>query len=150
MNFAPQINSLLTKIKEDLIQDHISKGQVASGQLQDGFRVESSATQGALYGVSYFKYLVTGRGPGKFPPVDKLREWVRVTGMATSAGISENSLAYLIGRKIANEGTDIFQGKRPGIDFDGIVDKNFEEFRERIAKLVVKEQGAKLKKAIES
>lgn len=58
----------------------------------------------------YWKYLEYGRGPGKFPPIDKIREWVRVKPVIPypdSRGRlpSIKQLAFLIARKIAREGT---------------------------------------------
>jgi hypothetical protein len=60
----------------------------------------------------YWKYVEEGRGAGKFPPPDKILEWIRVkpilpTPLANGKLPTEQQLAFLIGRKIANEG---FQG----------------------------------------
>lgn len=57
----------------------------------------------------YWKYVEEGRGAGKFPPPDKILEWIRVkpilpTPLANGKLPTEQQLAFLIGRKIANEG----------------------------------------------
>jgi hypothetical protein len=45
-----------------------------------------------------------GRGAGKFPPVDAMRTWVK--RVLRVKGVREiNSVAYLVGRKIAQNGT---------------------------------------------
>ena len=59
----------------------------------------------------YFKFVENGRGPGKFPPVDKIREWISVKPITPYPGKngkipSVEQLSFLIGRKIATEGTD--------------------------------------------
>ena len=59
----------------------------------------------------YWYYVEHGRRPGKFPPVNKIKEWIRVkpvTPYADSKGRmpTVDQLAFLIGRKIATEGTD--------------------------------------------
>ena len=59
----------------------------------------------------YFRFVEEGRGPGKFPPVDKIREWISVKPISPYPGEngkipSVDQLTYLIGRKIATEGTD--------------------------------------------
>lgn len=57
----------------------------------------------------YWKYIEYGTNP-HFPPVDKIREWIRVKPvlprpLASGKLPTENQLAYLIGRKISRFGT---------------------------------------------
>lgn len=57
----------------------------------------------------YWKYANYGRGPGKFPPLDRIEDWIirrKITPYPTKSGKlpTRKQLAYLIGRKIANEG----------------------------------------------
>lgn len=59
----------------------------------------------------YWIYVENGRGPGKFPPIDKILEWIRVKPVipySDSRGRlpTEEQLAFLIARKIAEQGTD--------------------------------------------
>lgn len=59
----------------------------------------------------YWQHLERGRGPGKFPPVDKIKEWIEVkpvnpTPLSNGKTPSVEQLSFLIGRKIANEGTE--------------------------------------------
>lgn len=59
----------------------------------------------------YWIYVENGRGPGKFPPIDKILEWIRVkpiTPYSDSRGRlpTEEQLAFLIARKIAEQGTE--------------------------------------------
>ena len=59
----------------------------------------------------YWIYVENGRGPGKFPPIDKILEWIRVkpvTPYSDNRGRlpTEEQLAFLISRKIAEQGTD--------------------------------------------
>lgn len=59
----------------------------------------------------YWIYVENGRGPGKFPPIDKILEWIRVKPVipyTDSRGRlpTEEQLAFLIARKIANDGTE--------------------------------------------
>lgn len=58
----------------------------------------------------YFKFVEEGRGPGKFPPVDKINLWISVKPITPYPGKngklpSVEQLSFLIGRKIATEGT---------------------------------------------
>lgn len=57
----------------------------------------------------YWKYIEYGTNP-HFPPVDKIREWIRVKPvlprpLASGKLPTENQLAFLIGRKISKFGT---------------------------------------------
>ena len=57
----------------------------------------------------YWRYIEYGTNP-HFPPVDKIREWIRVKPvlprpLASGKLPTENQLAFLIGRKISKFGT---------------------------------------------
>jgi hypothetical protein len=57
----------------------------------------------------YWKYVEYGRGPGKRPPIDAIENWVRIKPVVPDSrnGRIPNSrqLAFMIARKIGNEGT---------------------------------------------
>jgi len=65
-------------------------------------------------------YRVVGRGEGKFPPLEPLREWVEVK-LGETDPKKIRAIAFLIGRKIANQGTNRFNQKRNyiGLNIDG-------------------------------
>lgn len=59
----------------------------------------------------YYRWVEEGRKPGKFPPVDKILDWIKAKPVLPYPGKNgklptENQLAYLIGRKIATEGIE--------------------------------------------
>lgn len=88
-------------------------------------RVQVTETEGSLYGPDWFQYMIYGRGPGKQPPPDRMLSWVQNNPeLFSGSDISEKSLAFLIGRKIGREGTDIFQGKKKGVDLLGAMENN--------------------------
>ena len=58
---------------------------------------------------SYWRYANYGRSPGKFPPPDKIEDWIirrKITSYPTKSGKTptRKQLTYLISRKIAKEG----------------------------------------------
>lgn len=58
---------------------------------------------------SYWKFANYGRSPGKFPPFDKIEDWIirrKITPYPTRSGKTPTrpQLTYLISRKIAREG----------------------------------------------
>jgi hypothetical protein len=128
---AVAIDKYLNMVKESLTLDQLQKGMKASGQSASTLRVEVSGHEGNLFGAHYIKYQITGRGPGGFPPIDKIVTWLQYKGQTVSGSI--RSVAFLIARKIANEGTDIYQGKRPGLDLKGAAAKHLPELKRDIA-----------------
>lgn len=64
-----------------------------------------------LYLEDYWKYVEEGRKPGKFPPVDKILDWIKIKPVLADKDRNgrvptPKQLAFLIGRKIAEEGID--------------------------------------------
>lgn len=104
--------SIVTELKDAIKNKPVTKyGAVnASGKLYDSIRYEvvNNGETLLIYAEDYIYYLVNGRKPGEMPPKDKIREWIDVKGLQPE-GISKDSLAYLIARKIANEGTEIYK-----------------------------------------
>lgn len=89
-----------------------SSGHNASGTLQNSVQGFVDF-DGRYFSVNlniaeHWKNLEYGRKPGKFPPIDKIREWIRIKPVLPRAINgklpTENQLAYLIGRKIATKG----------------------------------------------
>ena len=83
----------------------------ASGKLSS-FKTEC-VMEGSLFEViftlqDYWKYVENGRRPGKFPPVDAIKNWIQIKPVVPRAingkVPSTDQLAYLIGRKIAIKG----------------------------------------------
>lgn len=90
-----------------------SKGKNASHKLSDSIQAEVRHNGGNFQVVvkleEYWKYVEYGRKPGKFPPPDKIREWVEIKPviprpMKNGKLPTIEQLTYLIGRKIAIKG----------------------------------------------
>jgi len=112
------------------------------------FRMEVTQIEGTLYGPDWFQYMIYGRGPGKQPPPDRIRAWVERNESLFGSDISVDSLTFLIGRKIGREGTDIFQGKKKGVDLLGAMEKNMPELLEGISEELTEKINTGFKKAI--
>lgn len=86
---------------------------VASGELINSvrylFQHNGSRYEVSLQLSDYWKYVENGRRSGKFPPVDKILNWIRVKPVLprpyNGKLPTEQQLAFLISRKIAREGT---------------------------------------------
>lgn len=102
------VASELEALKQRIIENHRSAGQVASGRTIASLKVEITEDGGVLWGRSPFGTLETGRKPGKVPAGfwKIIRQWMDDKGIQVE---KPDSFAYLVARKIANEGTQLFR-----------------------------------------
>lgn len=85
----------------------------ASGALAQSARYEvrydGTSYEIGLWLEDYWKYVENGRKAGKFPPLSKIEQWIKVKPVMPRAYNgklpTEKQLTFLIGRKIAEEGT---------------------------------------------
>lgn len=146
------ISQFFDRVINGLRDDAQSKGQkfpVSSMEKKD-----VTNEGGQLFGADYIKYLVFGRSPGKFPPPDKMLKFVQdnpdifAAAKAVFKNLTEKGLAYMIGRKLAKEGSDIYQGKKRGVDMLGVMEKNMPELMKQLARNEVMSIATNLKQAI--
>ncbi len=124
----------LKAVQTDMQQQMIQRRLNASGKTSASLKiVKVNTSQQVLRGSDTVYYLIHGRRPGKFPPIQPIRKWVQIKIRPTD--ISVNSLAFLIARKIARRGTDIYLGKRKGIDMVSILTKRNKQFKVELIKL---------------
>jgi hypothetical protein len=97
-------------IKTDIALLYESKGMRASGAFVDSLETIYTETpigyNAKLLGNNYAQQLETGRKAGSFPNIADIKKWIIDKGVFASAlqTITLSSLAFLISRKIANEG----------------------------------------------
>ena len=131
------IKTLFDRVIEGLKQDAQSKDQKIPVK---SLRYEVNDKGGSLFAAHYFKYLFTGRGPGKAPPPEAMLDYVRKNPERLTEAkqrfkyITEQGLAYIIGQKIAKHGTDIHEGKKPGIDFLGVLENAMPDLMKEVAR----------------
>lgn len=86
-------SQVVEKMREELIQN----GSIASSKLYNSltFSVRKKVDEWILSFSSedYAKYVESGRKPGKFPPISKIKEWTKQKGIPEKA-------AYPIAMKI--------------------------------------------------
>ena len=94
---------LETATKDNIKHYELSKKIYFTLQVNDTlFEIEFNAP-------SYWKWANYGRSPGKFPPPDKIEDWIvrrKITPYPTKSGKTptRKQLTYLISRKIVREG----------------------------------------------
>lgn len=131
METKDALSQYFTKVIEGIKEDAASKGQKIP---VSSFRHEETNQSGQFLAADYFKYLVFGREPGKAPPPDAMLKFVESSPeTAAWKQYEKQSLAYVIGQKIAKEGTDIYSGKKQGIDLLGVMEKNMPDLLKVLA-----------------
>lgn len=137
MSNTDNLKDFFLKVIDGLAKDAESKGQKFP---ISKLRFEADELNGQLIGPHYVQYLFTGRGPGKQPPPDAMTAFVEANpDMLARAKqvfkyITAQQLGFLIGRKIAREGTDIYSGKKPGVDLLGVMDEHMPDLLDQLAK----------------
>ena len=106
------------KEAEEIYKYQISLGgKNASRKLTDTIKsnimVGDQAYEVSLTLQEYWKYVESGRAPGKFPPVKALLDWISVKPVIPRPDDhgripTPNQLSFLIGRKIKEEGIKPF------------------------------------------
>jgi hypothetical protein len=129
--------ALVNAIKTKLIERQGASGGFrsvvnASGNLADSIDYVVTGSRLTIRGNDYIYYLENGRRPGKRPPKDVIRKWIDDKGIVPRDNISKDSLAYLIARKMGEEGSTIYKAGGSdlvsGIFNDQFVDSLQSEF----------------------
>jgi hypothetical protein len=129
--------ALVNAIKTKLIERQGANGSFrsvvnASGRLADSIDYVVTGSRLTIRGNDYIYYLENGRKPGKRPPKDVIRKWIDDKGIVPRDKISKDSLAYLIARKMGEEGSTIYKAGGSdlvsGIFNDQFVDSLQSEF----------------------
>lgn len=119
----------------NLYQDNlILNNRIASGNLLNNieFNVKTSdSTYSVIFSMEdYWWYVENGRKAGKWPPMDKILEWIKIKPILPRPSNEKlptpKQLAFLISRKIGEEGT---QGTG---DLSYSIETVFERYRQRI------------------
>jgi len=134
MAASQSIDTLLDGVRDAYIQDQKAKGIRASGKSAETMRKEATQNTGKLFGAKYFYQQKHGRRPGKFPPIDDILNWIREKRITPKdSKTTERQLAFLFARKIAQSGTDIFEGKRPALNVEEKIKELVAQFAKNIA-----------------
>lgn len=138
----------LEDIKKAYIKDQTEKNIRASGKSASMFKDSVDETGGKLFGADYVYFQKKGRKPGGMPPIEAIIEWLKNKTsfrVDNEKGPSLEGLAFAIARKIAKKGTDIHQGKRPGLSIEDKMLEARKKLRENLVNIAKAEILEKLK-----
>lgn len=131
MNFNEITKKHLEKLQSDIASTIKDKNINDTGNAVSSLEIEGNK----LLGNDYIYYLDKGRSTGKFPPVQNIRDWVR-----RKLGIEDkkvNSVAFLVSRKIAKQGTLIKQDNSKGIELTRLVDNMLSELYNELPEVMI-------------
>lgn len=120
------IFSVLAMVRAKLIEDQKAKRMTTTGVTARSLDIQEVSRGAQLIGDDSFQQQIAGRRPGRFMPPDRALKYVKDKKLVPRPDKygripSLKSLAFLINRKLARDGSDIYLGKRPGLDLSGIV-----------------------------
>lgn len=128
LNTIKEITNLFAAALKDKLEENGSNAtHQLSNSIKDIVKFDGKYLTVSIQLEEYYKYVENGRKAGKFPPVEKIKEWIKVKPVLPYTKgkrlPNENQLAYLIGRKIAREGTRANPFLEPTIRDFKLVDK---------------------------
>lgn len=128
----------LEDLRKRIISNIDSTGRKASGRTSESMHTDVSENRGILFGRMAFGTLEAGRKPGKVPAgfYQIIKQWVIDKGISFDSLTERNSFAYLVSRKIAKEGTQLY---RTGADTDVYtteVPETIERIKDRVGFLM--------------
>lgn len=112
------LENLFTSIRSEMQAIMDVRGMNATGRTRESITYEIRETRGFLRGPEHIEYVERGRGPGKFPPLEPIKDWCIAKGIPVEA-------AYPIATIIAREGTKLFKNKEKS----GILSKTLTKAR---------------------
>jgi hypothetical protein len=152
MTAKEEIIAILEEAVGQIKSNIESVGANVTGRTRDSFK---TFEQGNIIGIQAAKHwatLETGRKEGKVPAGFKgiIREWMDNKGLFQSESESrKNSIAYLIARKIANEGSKLHRtGGRTNVFSNVINDALVAEIMKKSSAVLLKEINDNIKSII--
>lgn len=138
------IKEFLTMLQAQFVAYLANNNRNATGQSSASIQVVNiTPTTGQLVGSSAIQWVFTGRGPGGFPPLSKIIDWLNARGLP-------RAMAWAVAKKIATEGTKLYQqGGRTNNAFTQILTQDvIDKFSKSIADLMAVEIGSSITGAL--
>ena len=108
MNRKAIYTEYLERFRKDLIANYDKLGLRASGKFAESLEYEVKGNKLLMFGSHHSLYMENGRGPGGFPPLRSIEEWIEVKqGLPAIFVEKKKQFAFIIARKIANEGIKV-------------------------------------------
>ena len=128
----------LEDLRKRIISNIDSTGRRASGRTSGSMHTDISENRGILFGRMAFGTLETGRKSGKVPAgfYQIIKQWVIDKGISFDSQAERNSFAYLVSRKIAREGTQLYRTGAEADVYTTEVPETIERIKDRVGFLM--------------
>ena len=128
----------LEDLRKRIISNIDSTGRKASGRTSGSMHTDFSENRGILFGRMAFGTLETGRKSGKVPAgfYQIIKQWVIDKGISFDSQSERNSFAYLVSRKIAREGTQLYRTGAEADVYTTEVPETIERIKDRVGFLM--------------
>lgn len=128
----------LEDLRKRIISNIDSTGRRASGRTSGSMHTVISENRGILFGRMAFGTLETGRKSGKVPAgfYQIIKQWVIDKGISFDSQSERNSFAYLVSRKIAREGTQLYRTGAEADVYTTEVPETIERIKDRVGFLM--------------
>lgn len=149
-NLEAVLNEYGKEVRNQYQLNLIHSDRIASGELLNScefdVKLSNRTYQVRLELADYWKYVEYGRKPGKFPPTSKILDWILIKPVLPRPDDkiqpTPKQLAFLIGRKIANEG---YEGSK---DLEKANDSLIKRFEPKIVAALAKDLGTYMQKFV--
>jgi hypothetical protein len=143
-----------------MIKEQEGKDIRTTGKSAKSLQVKQKRTRGRfasgweLVGIGYWHFLFSkqGRGPKGFAPPKKILKWVRNKKIKfvddKGKVLSDQRTAFLVNRKIAFEGTEIYKNPKKGVNLERIISKHEKELVKNTAAEIKQEYEKELNRII--
>lgn len=135
---------LVEEYKDSLIRNEVNASDKLFKSVKYLFKSDNRYLEIDLELENYYWYVENGRKTGKFPPIQKIEDWIKIKPVLPYRDKNGklptlNQLTYLIGRKIKEKG---IQGKH-------LLQKSVDEIYKEIEDRLVDALAEDLHKAVE-
>lgn len=149
-NLEAVLNEYGKEVRNQYQLNLIHSDRIASGELLNScefdVKLSNRTYQVRLELADYWKYVEYGRKPGKFPPTSKILDWILIKPVLPRPDDkiqpTPKQLAFLIGRKIANEG---YEGSK---DLEKANDSLIKRYEPKIVAALAKDLGTYMQKFV--
>ena len=121
MPFNELTQKHLNNLKNKIIQIMDSKDMNDTGGTKASLEIRGNE----LLGNEPIYYLDQGRRPGGYPPPDIMLKWVE--SKLKLQDTEAKQVAFLISRKIAEDGSIIYNDKSQGLQLDDLIENTLDE-----------------------
>ena len=145
--YKKELEQIGNELIEEIRKRMSDKDLNSTGNASRSLNTKATETKLEIKGERYIGALDQGRKPGKFPPLQKIIDYVKREGIdfvINGKSIGIESTAYLMGKGMAENGSIIYRDRTKGIELESIVDMGIQLIKKRITAQFLIDTKAKI------